>query len=808
MHQIHPPPPSYTARNHKRNFLALLQSMTASLFCFMVVMPPTALAKPLDAVPQLCKRLESVAIGRIPTRNRKELTMARAACSRYGSAPTKSKKALALRIQRTLVNLSAVIYSANASGEPLQVFYLSDLYRRLVKAQNAWGPFERDHSNGETAPNDGGPITLDGRVYAKGLGVHAYSELTFDLSGQCTTLLTTIGIDDETDDERGSSFFKILGNGRVRYSSQLLRKRSPAETVVVDIVDVSALVLRVEDGADSNWNDHADWADARIVCKKGFSDGGVTPTPTATGTPPLAPTRTATPTPSATPTSVGEFLPAPPSNLHGYGASTTSIALAWNDNSNNEDGFIIQRRSRDGVDPFIDLPALPANTTSFEDSGLNDRWVYVYRVFAFNASGRSAASNEAIIQVLLDPVTPTPTPGGGHPTPIPQPCSCGNFSGQVIPVLATVNDGIDDSTAFNNAMNAARPGDKLLFPSGTVDFTRPVLVKNGRRLEGQAGSRVNFNLAGSSDDHGFRIEGNASDVCISGLDMRSNRGLVVMSDGSQYGNVRIINNAMEGHSQDTAGRYVVGIYGSIRNEGLKIECNYFHDSFDQPRVFEIFEMNNASYSYNALYKVADGGHIMNARDNVIMRGNVGRFIHRMAIEIQETAYPPAPPGQWGRDLKVEENVYYDWHLPYYDSMGFSVPRAGNGVWIRGNYVRHNAWKGNWGQPDDSGYVRGSYGIEASQAPDGTGWPVEYNILGGERDVVHVSCPGRSTPVRFNEFYGTPSWGWAIGEPGAQGHGSCVEQENVHQPDFRAMPPPPVAIEDMIRNYGWEPSAVP
>ena len=40
--------------------------------------------------------------------------------------------------------------------------------------------------------NDGRPMTVDGVVYAKGLGVHAYT----DIRGACSTLSAIIGLDD------------------------------------------------------------------------------------------------------------------------------------------------------------------------------------------------------------------------------------------------------------------------------------------------------------------------------------------------------------------------------------------------------------------------------------------------------------------------------------------------------------------------------------------------------------------------------------------------------------------------------------
>jgi hypothetical protein len=54
---------------------------------------------------------------------------------------------------------------------PPDTTYLSNLNPTL--ATNGWGPYEKDHSNGEANANDGGPIRLNGVTYAKGLGTHA-----------------------------------------------------------------------------------------------------------------------------------------------------------------------------------------------------------------------------------------------------------------------------------------------------------------------------------------------------------------------------------------------------------------------------------------------------------------------------------------------------------------------------------------------------------------------------------------------------------------------------------------------------------
>ncbi|MQB01445.1 MAG: DUF4838 domain-containing protein [Actinobacteria bacterium] len=68
-------------------------------------------------------------------------------------------------------------------------------------AANGLGPVEKDTSNGGEAAGDGGPITIRGKTYAKGLGVHPYSEVGYHLGGACARFTARVGIDDEAGGE-------------------------------------------------------------------------------------------------------------------------------------------------------------------------------------------------------------------------------------------------------------------------------------------------------------------------------------------------------------------------------------------------------------------------------------------------------------------------------------------------------------------------------------------------------------------------------------------------------------------------------
>lgn len=85
--------------------------------------------------------------------------------------------------------------------------------------------------------------------------------------------------------------------------------------------------------------------------------------------------------------------PPPPSALSATWDSDVAIDLAWIDNSTTETGFRLEMGS-DGV-TFGSFVLLPANTTSYNWTGLTPNTVYFFRVKATSGSGDSAYSNIA-----------------------------------------------------------------------------------------------------------------------------------------------------------------------------------------------------------------------------------------------------------------------------------------------------------------------------------------------------------------------------------------------------------------------------
>ena len=69
--------------------------------------------------------------------------------------------------------------------------------------------------------------------------------------------------------------------------------------------------------------------------------------------------------------------------------SLDSVTLDWEDNSDNENHFNIQRSLSSSFDDHIEF-RLPANTVAFVDQGLEPNATYYYRIYASNDFGTTS----------------------------------------------------------------------------------------------------------------------------------------------------------------------------------------------------------------------------------------------------------------------------------------------------------------------------------------------------------------------------------------------------------------------------------
>ncbi len=140
----------------------------------------------------------------------------------------------------------------------MDVSYVSDTAFRTVK--NGWGPVEKDRSNGDIAAGDGRRLKIGAITYAKGLGVHAGSEVVVPTHG-ATTFTAKVGVDSEVGTS-GSVVFQVWNGTTKLADSGVLRGGQAAKALSVDVRGATELRLVVTNAGNGNSGDHADWADA------------------------------------------------------------------------------------------------------------------------------------------------------------------------------------------------------------------------------------------------------------------------------------------------------------------------------------------------------------------------------------------------------------------------------------------------------------------------------------------------------------------------------------------------------------------
>jgi hypothetical protein len=105
-------------------------------------------------------------------------------------------------------------------------------------------------------------------------------------------------------------------------------------------------------------------------------------------------------------------VPLPPSNLKGQAISTTEINLSWTDNSTNELGFKIERKTGTGI--YSVIYTTNSNIVTIIDINLIPSTTYTYRVCSYNNTGNSSTySNEITVTTntpITKPILTTTTP--------------------------------------------------------------------------------------------------------------------------------------------------------------------------------------------------------------------------------------------------------------------------------------------------------------------------------------------------------------------------------------------------------------
>ena len=110
----------------------------------------------------------------------------------------------------------------------------------------------------------GRPLTISGKSFDKGVGVHSYTRLTYDLAGQYAKFLANVGIDTSAPQSAVCSW-KISLDGK-EAASGIAKANEPAKLVKLEVKDAKELELVCDYGPDNDdAGDHLDWGNARLI---------------------------------------------------------------------------------------------------------------------------------------------------------------------------------------------------------------------------------------------------------------------------------------------------------------------------------------------------------------------------------------------------------------------------------------------------------------------------------------------------------------------------------------------------------------
>lgn len=168
-------------------------------------------------------------------------------------------------------------------------------------------------------------------------------------------------------------------------------------------------------------------------------------------------------TPATVQAQTDQAIPLAPSNLVATVVSTSQIDLTWTDNSPNENNFRISRATAnpDGTaGTFSTLTTLPANTTTFTNSGLTRNTTYFYQVSAGNSEGDS---------------TPVEVSATTRDTPPTSPNGLTATATSATQVTLSWTDRSDNETAFRIERRVTEPsGDWALIENLASQTTSAV----------------------------------------------------------------------------------------------------------------------------------------------------------------------------------------------------------------------------------------------------------------------------------------------------------------------------------------------
>ncbi len=140
-----------------------------------------------------------------------------------------------------------------------KITFLSDLEPVKVTERSSVGlvdHYRRDKNLEE------GPLKLAKETFAKGLSLHAYTELVYDIGGQYKEFKAVLGVDPSVG---GDSHVKVTieGDGRELFAGEV-RRKDPPRSLTIDVKNVKQLRIVVASTGLLDLGDHVNLADAKV----------------------------------------------------------------------------------------------------------------------------------------------------------------------------------------------------------------------------------------------------------------------------------------------------------------------------------------------------------------------------------------------------------------------------------------------------------------------------------------------------------------------------------------------------------------
>jgi hypothetical protein len=381
--------------------------------------------------------------------------------------------------------------------------------------------------------------------------------------------------------------------------------------------------------------------------------------------------------------------------------------------------------------------------------------------------------------------------------------------------FGAIGDGrADDTVPIQNAIDAANPGDTLIFNAGTYRLTGSLHLKGGVTYKGVDNPVLMGYQGHDYGGYALAMGEYVSDVTVTGLTFDGGGLVFVQNDWMR--NIVITGNAFQNitsRGTDDESQHVGVFLDHVAN--VTISGNKFTNIIDGggPYVFsdgrplangvKFYHASQITIADNRIDFVGQGismGQIgyydpCDCADINILR-NTFTNVFRMAIEIQGGL-----PGHPLSDVLIEDNVATMWLRPYADTAGISfAPYTATNAVIRRNYL--DAWPS---APNSSEFWRYGFCLEV----DGEGTLVEGNTcvstgstkgwgwsLAGPHNMA-VAISGRDVIFRDNVICDGPvSIGYESPHPELLGHPAQVYGNTY--PDCGTSSPIPMQIE-MLRS---------